>query len=131
MLHEDIKTIISGAAFDGCFSKEQLEFVTHTVAQEAKTVLGDKLQEVILFGSYARGDQRDWSDVDIMFLLNEDDQLLVQNMCCQVSDALTDLEFEMGAMLSTIAVPYSRFMYMKEHYPFYNNVDKEGVRIYA
>jgi predicted nucleotidyltransferase len=131
VLNESVKNIINGATFEGCFTQEQLGFIVRAVTQEAKTVLGDKLKEVILYGSYARGDYHDWSDVDIMFLLNVDDQLTVQKLCKDVDEALSELIFEMDGMLSTIAVPHSRFEYMKEYYPFYGNIDREGVRVYA
>lgn len=37
-------------------------------SRQIKTVLGTSLTKVILYGSYARGEQRDNSDVDIMIL---------------------------------------------------------------
>ena len=36
--------------------------------QAARESLGDKLDKVILYGSYARGDYDDESDIDIMVL---------------------------------------------------------------
>lgn len=37
---------------------------------ELKKIYGTHLQEVILYGSYARGDFKDDSDIDIMILLD-------------------------------------------------------------
>lgn len=37
-------------------------------SREVKEVLGVNLSKIILYGSYARGEQRDNSDVDIMIL---------------------------------------------------------------
>ncbi|SHJ52364.1 nucleotidyltransferase domain-containing protein [Pseudobutyrivibrio xylanivorans] len=39
-----------------------------------KLVLGKSFVEVILYGSYARGDNRDNSDIDIMLLTTLSDQ---------------------------------------------------------
>lgn len=37
-------------------------------SQEVRQLFGDKLTKIILYGSYARGEQRENSDVDIMIL---------------------------------------------------------------
>jgi predicted nucleotidyltransferase len=129
----EIKDFIDGRTFSGRFTPEQLDFITRAVVASARDTLGDKLREVILFGSYARGDYTEWSDVDIMLLLDEDDQISVQRLCEKVdaSPLLTELALEMCAPLATTAAPYSRFERIKTEYPFYRNVDREGVRVYV
>jgi len=47
-------------------SKAALDEITGRVCTAAKEVLGDKLEKVLLFGSYARGDYDEYSDVDIL-----------------------------------------------------------------
>ena len=37
-------------------------------SQQVKKLLGQKLDKVILYGSYARGDYNEHSDIDIMIL---------------------------------------------------------------
>ena len=37
-------------------------------SQDVKRILGDKLTKIILYGSYARGEERVNSDIDIMIL---------------------------------------------------------------
>ena len=43
-------------------------------SQQVKLILGDKLDKVILYGSYARGDYNEHSDVDIMILTTLTDE---------------------------------------------------------
>lgn len=47
--------------------------IINTVRQFAEEVKkqGVQLRQVILFGSYARGDQQEWSDVDVALVADE------------------------------------------------------------
>ena len=42
----------------------QLNRITDEVTRGAKGILGDKLRNIILYGSYARGDFNNESDID-------------------------------------------------------------------
>ena len=46
-------------------TKNQLHIITQKIADEAKDRLGAKLEAVVLYGSYARGDATASSDVDL------------------------------------------------------------------
>jgi predicted nucleotidyltransferase len=114
--------------FDNIFSEEQLDYITQKVAEEARTVFDNTLREVILYGSYARGDHKQWSDVDIMILADVD-ELTAKKLDGELTKRLSNLDYRMNMLLSTIVVPFSRFEYFNEYYPFYMNVRKDGVRI--
>lgn len=49
-------------------NNEHLTYITKQIATLAKSLLGDKLDSTILYGSYARGEQTEESDIDIMVL---------------------------------------------------------------
>ena len=51
-------------------TKKEVENIVSTLALQIRAVLGDNLNSVILFGSYARGDYEEYSDVDVMVLLD-------------------------------------------------------------
>lgn len=114
--------------FDSIFSREQLEYITQSVTEQARAVFGDTLREVILYGSYARGDYKEWSDVDIMILADVD-ELTAKKLDKELAKRLSNLDYRMNMLLSTIIVPFSRFEYFNEHYPLYMNVRKEGIRL--
>lgn len=116
--------------FDSTFSKEEIAYITRTVADTAKALCGDRLKRVVLYGSYARGDYKDWSDVDIMLLI-DGDAGTVHRMERAVADALSELNYRMNILLSVIAVPFARYEEYKTDLPFYANIDAEGVQIYA
>jgi len=110
------------------FTEEQITYIGQSVVDAAYLVCGDKLREVILFGSYARGDFKEWSDVDIMVLVDADD-----TECKRLDQALMHKLFEldnrMNLLLYIMVTPYTRFESVKADYPFYRNVDKEGKRL--
>ena len=84
--------------------------------------------DVILYGSYARGDYQEWSDIDIMVLADAD-PLECKRLDNQITDELMDLIFQTNILLSVIVTPYQRFEHMKNHYPFYTNVLKDGIKL--
>lgn len=72
---------------------------------EIKKIYGTHLRKIILYGSYARGDFRPDSDIDIMILLD-----------------ISDVDLK----------AYSQQLsYWVVNYPFYANINKEGVVLYG
>jgi uncharacterized protein len=113
--------------FPSTFTKEQLAYITQSVTEQAREVFGDTLRDVILYGSYARGDFGEWSDVDMMILADVDD-LTGKKLEAELLKQLGDLNHHMNLLLSILVVPNDRFEYFKEYLPFYTNVSQEGVR---
>ena len=87
------------------------------------------LKSVILYGSYARGDYTPDSDVDIMILVD----LSAEEMDAY-SDALSELGFEYNVQHNIWMMPVVKnqqhFYHWASSYPFYTNVQKEGVVLY-
>ncbi len=109
-------------------TQNQLDEILKTVASEVKTVLKDKLDSVILFGSYARGDYDNESDIDVMVLADVDN-VDVNKYTRQIYDRIYESESQQDSVLSLCIVPKERFYKFKEILPFYRNVDREGVKI--
>jgi len=110
-------------------NKQMIDSAMKDIAAEAKNIYGEKLKEVILFGSCARGDFQDDSDVDIMILIdvpkNEIDA--ADNKMDPVISRL-DKKYDYELLFSPIVQNYSEFNYWIEALPFYKNVRKEGIR---
>ncbi|GBU22679.1 nucleotidyltransferase [Fibrobacteres bacterium R8-0-B4] len=107
-----------------------MSLITEKVCAASKEVLGDKLEKVILFGSYARGDYDEESDIDIMILSDivpED----VDAMCDRICDILGYPTLEYGVLVSLIMTCSSIYHKYKDYSGFYRNVQKEGVELYA
>ncbi len=91
-------------------------------------ILENRLKKVILYGSYARGDYHESSDVDIMILTDLSDEELEEYRTKIVSLAY-DLEWDhnFDIMLSPLVKNIDKFNYWLEAMPFYRNIEKEGV----
>lgn len=96
---------------------------------ELKKIYGTHLQEVILYGSYARGDFKEDSDIDIMILLDITDMEMKQYQH-QLSYATFDFNMDNDLDIKPITKNDEHFRKWSEAYPFYENVRKEGVRLY-
>ena len=111
-------------------SKAALDAITERVCAAAKDVLGDRLEKVTLYGSYARGDYDSESDVDIFILAD-----IPQEDCCdtglEIRDHIWRLELEHNVQISPHVVCGAIFSQYSDILPFYMNVRKEGVELYA
>ncbi len=98
--------------------------------QQVQKVLGKSLKKVILYGSYARGDYRENSDIDIMVLTTLTDEEIRQ-IKTTIYDVAFDFQMEYGVDISVIIKNEEHFNYWLGALPFYDNVQKEGVVLSA
>lgn len=101
---------------------------TETAAIDAlkerlSTIYGDRLEQVVLYGSYARGDQRPSLDIDLLIVL--DGTVDPYEEIDRISDACYDIELEHGVLLGI--VPTSAEAYRAGSTPLLRNARREGV----
>lgn len=97
---------------------------------EIKKIYGAHLRKVILYGSYARGDYKADSDVDIMILLDMSD-LDLKAYSQQLSYMTYDFNLDNDLDIKPIAKSEEHFRKWVDNYPFYANIHKEGVVLYG
>ena len=86
--------------------------------------------DAILFGSYARGDAEKDSDVDIILLVNASREEIAK-LNWQLGKIASDLFFDYEIVVSPI-VENKQFYQDRIHVlPFYENIEKEGVKFSA
>lgn len=80
--------------------------------------------ELILYGSYARGDNDKNSDLDLLILVDKEKITRADEK--NIKYPLYDIEFETGTIISPIV--FSKKEWNKKHLntPFYENVKNEG-----
>ena len=94
-----------------------------------KKIYGGHIKQIILYGSYARGDFQKDSDIDIMILVDLPDIQIER-----YSDELSELGFEYninhGVWFMPVVKNVEHFGQWRKVYPFYSNVAKEGISLY-
>jgi predicted nucleotidyltransferase len=110
--------------------KNTLNLITQKICAAAKEVLGDKLEKVILFGSYARGDYDEESDIDIMVIADiaPEDADDARN---RINRLAGDLDLEYNVVIYLSIECGSKFHKYVSFVPFYMNAQKDGVELHA
>ena len=80
---------------------------------------------IILYGSYARGDNKNDSDLDLLILLNKDKVTREDEK--KVKYPLYDIEFETGRIISPLVISKKDWETRHKITPFYDNVLREGI----
>lgn len=83
--------------------------------------------KIILYGSFARGDNRNDSDMDIIILLEKDK--ISREDEKRIKYPLYEIEFDSGQIISPLV--FSRKDWETRHKvtPFYQNVISEGIEL--
>lgn len=98
--------------------------------EDVKKLYGNQLKTVILYGSYARGDYRADSDIDIMILVGMNEQEIKKEER-RLSKVTFEYDFDYDLNIMPIVKNIDHFNKWLRAYPFYYNVKKEGVELYA
>jgi len=85
------------------------------------------IQDAFLYGSYARGDFDEGSDVDILLTVDADPEELSRRRR-DVSGVSSDLSLKHDVTVSVTVKPREQFYKYSEILPFYRNVLREGIR---
>lgn len=97
---------------------------------EVRKIYGERLKSVILYGSYARGDFKPDSDIDIMILVDLTD-MEIEKLGKRLSWSTYDFNEEHDTDIKPIAKNDRHFKKWLGVYPFYTNVQREGVELYG
>jgi len=100
------------------------------VKEEVLKLYGDKLEQLILYGSYARNEQEPESDIDIMILVDEDEAAL-RKYRDKIVDIMTNLSLKYDTFISLTKETVSRYNEYLDILPYFKNVYNEGIEIYG
>ncbi len=102
------------------------EEALNTFIKMVRGSLNKTIIKIILFGSYARGDAIDTSDIDIFIVTSKKRFETLKT----ISGIAIDIILDTGVYISTKAVTSKEYAFMKElNTGFYQNLANEGVAV--
>lgn len=84
------------------------------------------LERIILYGSVAKGQQTEESDIDIALLVRG----YTEEMHDRMIDFTVDLELEYNKIFSVLLIDYDNFKEWETVLPFYRDVRKDGIMLW-
>lgn len=107
---------------------ESIQDILQIFIAQVHAVFGAEDVKTIVYGSYARGDYHEGSDVDIVILtkMSEADIRQKEDL---LYDAAFDIQMNYGIEISVIVKNVEQYEYWLGTLPFYNNIQKEGIVI--
>lgn len=103
-----------------------IQKVLNDFLEEVKTILGNRLKKIVLYGSYARGDYNKSSDIDIMILTDLTDKE-ISEYSMKIWEKSADIEIDKGIVISPLVRNIDHFEAWSDVKPFYINIINEGV----
>jgi predicted nucleotidyltransferase len=87
------------------------------------------LRKIILYGSYARNEEDEESDIDIMVLTDLDEDK-IKKLGDKITDIMVELILKYGKLVSILILNKTHYYEWMDTLPFYKNVSKEGVVLF-
>ena len=109
-------------------TRAQLKDITSQLVDVYRNIYGDDIVEILLYGSYARNEETDQSDVDNVAIV-KGNRLDLQKKLKIVWDISADIGLENDVVVSPTVVPFDEFEKYREILPYYMNIEKEGIKV--
>lgn len=111
-------------------NSEIIEKIKREVPDMIREFMEKDLVKMILYGSCARGDFKDYSDVDIALLMKGSrmDSWVYND---KIDEVATKLALKYFAIVNFVLLPYQEFEEKKGWYGYFKNIEKEGIKLYG
>lgn len=106
-------------------SKLKIREILSAFREKVKVLYGSRFKKVILYGSWARNEASENSDIDLIVVLGG--RVIPGKEIDRMIDIITDLNLKYGVLISVY--PISEEYYEKNKSPFLANVKREGVLV--
>lgn len=110
--------------------ENELDRILTKILHAYESVYGEAIVEVLLYGSYARGDFESHSDVDIVAIV-KGERTFLQEELKKIWEVSFELEIDYETIISPTVIPFDEYKEYQDCIPYYQNIKKEGVRIIA
>lgn len=103
-----------------------VNLVSKELKRELKACFGQRVSRLILFGSYARQDFTNESDLDYLLVL-QDPKVNAHKELAKTIPLLEDFLYRYGKVFSLVAATETQYKEVSS--PFFENVRAEGIEI--
>lgn len=107
---------------------ETINVLLESYREEIEKIFGSRLNRMVLYGSYARGDFNEKSDMDIMILADVQPEEL-SYFADKVYDVTYDFEVKYEMEINPSVQSIQVYDQWKKLYPFFINIEKDGVAV--
>lgn len=111
-------------------NQEELNHITSELVEKLLSTSGLKIKKEILYGSYARGDAKEDSDIDIMVLCDNREEELDKRRF-EVNSIGSDIGLENDISLEVKIKDNNQFDEWSAVVPFYQSINHEGRVLYG
>lgn len=109
-------------------NKKKLKFITDNVVQSVLSV-SKNIDKIILYGSQARGDSSEGSDIDILVIVDEPNEVLYE-LKKKIWQYTNDISLQQDEVISLILKSLKDYNKMRNTL-FYQNIAKDGIELYG
>lgn len=102
-----------------------VDIILKEFKQELKSLYGERLNDIILYGSYARGEATKESDIDVMIILKG--SVTPGKEIDKMIDVITDINLKYETLISVFPVSNEDYLNVKS--PILINVRREGITV--
>ena len=100
------------------------------MVDKIKDFMKSDLVEIILYGSCARGDYTEDSDIDIA-LITKCDRLEAKKYSSELAGLATELALNYFVVVNFVCLPYEEYIAKNEWYEYFRNIREEGEHLYG
>lgn len=101
----------------------EIELILREFREKLEELYGNRLKNIILYGSCARGQATEDSDIDLAVVLDGD--VIAGKEIDRLIDIITDINLDYGVLISVY--PVSERDYTSVNSPLLLNIRREGV----
>ena len=106
-------------------TQSQLNEIMKVMVECYRSVYGNQIVDIVLYGSYARGDYSENSDIDIVAVVHGS-RMQLQQKLKEVWNKSAEVGLENDVIVSPTVIPYDEFKKYQDSLPYYRNILQEG-----
>lgn len=106
-------------------TQSQLNEIMKAMVECYRNVYANQIVDIVLYGSYARGDYTENSDIDIVAVVHGS-RMELQQKLKEVWNRSAEVGLENDIVVSPTVIPYDEFKKYQDTLPYYRNILQEG-----